>query len=92
MTASNNCCTPLFLKADPQSTGVIFIAIVPARIARLISSSDSEWPFKYFSMTCSSNSATAFEHFLAILFGLVEQIGGNFFDLIFRAQRLVVIK
>ncbi len=58
-TPSNSCCTPLFLKADPHRIGVIFIEITPARMARRISSSVKGCPLRYFSIACSSNSATA---------------------------------
>ena len=35
MTASSSGCTPLFLKLEPHSTGVILFASVAARIASL---------------------------------------------------------
>ena len=44
MTASSSGCTPLFLKAEPSSTGVIEMSSVAARIAA-------------FSLSCSISSS-----------------------------------
>ena len=56
-TASSSGCTPLFLKAEPQVTGTIFMASVPARMAARISASEMASPFRYFSISDSSASA-----------------------------------
>jgi len=52
-------CTPLFLNADPQITGKIFIPMVALRIPALISATVSAAPSTYFSNSLSSNSDTA---------------------------------
>ena len=43
-------CTPLFLNAEPHSTGLTLLAIVARRMAALISSTESSSPSRYFSM------------------------------------------
>jgi hypothetical protein len=52
-------CTPLFLNAEPQTTGKIFIARVALRMPARISSSVSATPLMNFSNRRSSNSETA---------------------------------
>ena len=59
MTASIIFFTPLFLKDVPQITGKNSTLSVPLRIAFLISSFVTCSPSRYFSMSFSSNSATA---------------------------------
>ena len=56
-TASSIGWTPLFLNAEPQSTGTKLNASVPVRIARLISSSESSSSERYFSISTSSSVA-----------------------------------
>ena len=59
MTASSSACTPLFLKEAPQSTGTILPVMVAFRMARMISSSDSSSPPRYFAISSSSCSTAA---------------------------------
>jgi len=54
MTASRRFCTPLFLKADPQITGQIWILMVLFLIAERISSTVNSSPARYFSIRASS--------------------------------------
>ena len=49
--------TPLFLNAEPQSTGLALLAMVARRMAALISSTEISSPSRYFSITESSTSA-----------------------------------
>ena len=58
-TASSIGCTPLYLNADPHTTGKNSTDNVALRIAALSSSIVISSPPKYFSMKSSSNSATA---------------------------------
>ena len=53
--------TPLFLKADPQKTGVISSDSVAARTVSLTSSAVISSPSRYFSNNSSLCSATGFE-------------------------------
>ena len=75
MTASSSGCTPLFLKAEPSSTGVIEMSSVAARMAA-------------FSWSCSISSSARkaavivvvvigerLDHVVAILLGLILQLG-----------------
>ena len=55
MTASSSGCTPLFLKAEPSSTGVISSASVPARTARLIISGVTEDSSSMYASSTSSS-------------------------------------
>lgn len=57
-TASSMGCTPLFLNAEPVSTGFALPAIVARRMPALISSIESSSPSRYFSMISSSFSAS----------------------------------
>ena len=56
-TASSMGCTPLFLNAEPHSTGTNSNARVPVRMAALISSAVSSSPSRYFSIRWSSTCA-----------------------------------
>ena len=60
MIASRSGWTPLFLNAEPKSTGVTLPASVPARSARrIISGVTALSSSRYVSVSSSSNSATA---------------------------------
>ena len=54
-TASSMGCTPLFLNADPHSTGTTWLAMVPARSALRRSSAVISSSPTYFSRMFSSN-------------------------------------
>ncbi len=57
-TASSIGWTPLFLKAEPHSTGTNENDSVPLRMARRMSSGESSSSDRYFSMRSSSSVAT----------------------------------
>ena len=59
ITASSIVWTPLFLNAEPHSAGTISLASVLVRMPDLISSTDSSFPSRYFSIKSSSASAAA---------------------------------
>ena len=60
MIASSSGCTPLFLNAEPRSTGVTLPESVPARSARrIISGVTALSSSRYVSVSSSSNSAIA---------------------------------
>ncbi len=61
---SRSCCIPIFLVAEPQTTGINFLAIEPSLIPLSISSSVSSLPSRYFSSNASSNSAIFSTKFL----------------------------
>ena len=58
-TASSRGCTPLFLKAEPVSTGTIRPVSVPIRRHRLIVAASGSSPSRKRSSTASSISTTA---------------------------------
>ena len=58
-TASRSGCTPLFLKAEPQSTGTNMLSIVPRRIMRRSVSASGSLPSRYCSIASSSASTAA---------------------------------
>ena len=59
MIASSSGWTPLFLNAEPHSSGVIERSSVAARIAAFSASSETGWSSRNASMISSSWSATA---------------------------------
>ena len=59
---------PLFLNAEPASTGTIFSAIVDLRIDLRSSSSVSVPSFRYLSMHFVIVLGDVFDHFVAMLF------------------------
>ena len=59
MTASSSDCTPLFLNAEPSSTGVIEMSSVAARIAARSADSSIGSSSRKATMMSSSWSATA---------------------------------
>ena len=59
ITASSIACTPLFLNAVPQNTGMIVPATVPLRIPAMISASDSAPSSRYLFIKSSEVSAAA---------------------------------
>jgi hypothetical protein len=90
ITASSMRCTPLFLKAVPQSIGWISVAIVRVRRPRMISSSVSSPDSRYLFISSSLASAAAStmfsRHFCA--FGL--QLGRDVLVLELHALRGLV--
>ncbi len=77
MTASSSACTPLFLNAVPHMHSTISFLSERALRPRLISSSDSEPPFRYFSVSASSPSAAASIMMRAVFLGLAPQSGAG---------------
>ena len=51
-------CTPLFLNAEPHSTGTKLKVRAPARMARWMSATESSSSARYFSISSSSSVAT----------------------------------
>ena len=90
MTASSIGWTPLFLNAEPHSTGTNEPASVPLRMARLISASESSSSPRYFSITSSSSvamvSSSLSRHSSAV--GLV--IGGDLLVVVLGALLVAV--
>ena len=87
-------CTPLFLKAEPQMTGNRVIAIVPLRIAALISADGGGLaPHVLLEQDVVARLVGGLghllDHELALLLRLVQQVGGNLLDLVLGAERLV---
>ena len=79
----------MFLKDDPQSTGKIFIAMVALRIPAL---SCLRWALslKEEVKDLVVGVGNSFDQRMTGLFGLVEQLGGNLFNRILGAHRLVM--
>src|SRR5918993_1154308 len=59
MTASSIACTPLFLNAVPQNTGMMLVDSVPARTPAMMSSSDNSPSSRYLFISSSDVSAAA---------------------------------
>src|SRR6185369_9087061 len=87
-TASSSVCTPLFLNAEPVTTGTSFKLMVPARSAFRISASEISSPSRYLCIRSSSMLATASIN-LARGCGGLFQILGNLARFVFRAFRFV---
>ena len=77
MTASSIGWTPLFLNAEPHRIGTKSNARVPVRIARLISSSVTSSPARYFSMNSSSLVGDGLEQLVAVLSPSLGHVGGD---------------
>ena len=59
ITASSMACTPLFLNAVPQSTGITSTFSVRSRMPAMISASDRSPSLRYLSISSSDASAAA---------------------------------
>jgi hypothetical protein len=78
-------CTPLFLNAEPHRPGDLE-AMVSLRMPALSSSIVSSSPSRYFSISSSSDSATVSTSFVAVLLGLVLQVGRDLLDRVVLAR------
>ena len=87
MTASSSGCTPLFLNAEPSSTGVILFSSVPLRSARRIISGvtdSSSMQVRLGQLVVELGDRV--DQLVVVLLRLLRELGGNLAGLHLRAE------